>query len=106
MSDVEEIARLEIRIERLETKLERLEIKLNKLELKLESINYALHKSSESNSTDHASIIERLDRSLSFQVRLKYVIGTTMLIIGSILGFIIHYASWIWDNLPMHGHTH
>ena len=60
----------------------------------------------ERNTSAHEKIIAKLEQSLRWQTRMKIVIGTAATIIGAILMLIYHYAPWIWDALPKHGHTH
>ena len=60
----------------------------------------------EKNSISHDAIIIKLEESLRWQTRVKIIIGTAATIIGAILMLVYHYAPWIWDALPKHGHTH
>ena len=60
----------------------------------------------ERNTAAHDKIMTRLEVSLRWQTRMKIVVGTAATILGAILMLIYHYAPWIWDALPKHGHTH
>jgi len=51
-------------------------------------------------------ILEKLEMSLRWQMKLKIVIGTVATIFGAIMMILYHYAPWIWEALPKHGHTH
>ena len=59
---------------------------------------------SDRNEAQHMMIIDRLESAMLFQNRLRWIGGTFLLIIGSILGWIMHNAHILWDMLPKHGH--
>ena len=58
------------------------------------------------NATAHHSLMTKLDQSLLWQTRTKIFIGTIAIVLGAILMLLYHYAPWLWDALPKHGHTH
>ena len=58
------------------------------------------------NDETHDRLEVKLDATMAFQNKLRWIAGTTALIAGSVIGYIIHHAAVIWEFLPMHGHTH
>lgn len=81
-----------------------MEQRLAKLEQKLDDHIIANELASDRNDKAHDRLIEQLDEYMAFQNRLKWVGGTVLLMTGAALGFIYHYAHFIWDMLPKHGH--
>ena len=83
-----------------------MEERIAMLEQKLDDHILENKSASKRNDTSHDRLEGKLDDVLVFQNRIRWVGGTIMLIIGSIIGWMIHNAAIIWQWLPMHGHTH
>ena len=87
--------------------------RLTALELKVSLIdahisNHSRHEENAwaANTSMHERLMDKLNRSLIWQSRVKIIIGTVATIIGAIALLVYQYAPWIWDALPKHGHTH
>ena len=83
-----------------------MEERMAALEQKLDDHILENQQGAARNDEAHGRLEKKLDDALSFQNRLRWVAGTTALILGSIIGYAIHHAALIWSWLPMHGNTH
>jgi len=55
---------------------------------------------------DMSKIEVKLEDALKWKDRVTWVTGMVLLMIGSIIGWVIHHIEWFWNILPMHEHTH
>jgi len=87
-------------------RLTALELKMVIMDERVSSHSIREQKSWDTNTAMHEQLMDKLNRSLIWQSRVKIIIGTIATIIGAIALLVYQYAPWIWDALPKHGHTH
>jgi len=81
-----------------------MEVRIAKIEQQLEDHIQTSRDEATRNQSEHSLILTRLEKSMTFQNRLQWVGGTVLLMLGSIIGWMIHNWHLLWDAMPKHGH--